>query len=242
MPVYSYILILIILASGYTSLKLSHIFKYRIIKYSGQELFFSCTVVGMTVFLAGFLICRILFLYSPGIEVFLLEFTGDVNLIYGVSGWLFSFPVILFGVNRIYSNDKSISRFIEEQNDGIEMVLETAQMEAKPVSITLTTGKVYIGLVSRSFFSPVENRSFTIVPLYSGYRKKDSQEFIITNEYVKIFKEFEETFNEDKINDFVLALSLSSIISVNIFDEDTYQKLRERNQEGQSVSNYTPPF
>jgi len=236
MPVYSYILILIILASGYTSLKLTHIFKYRIIKYSGQELFFSCTVVGMAVFLAGFTICQILINFIPAIEPYFLEISSDINVFYGVAGWVISFPVILFVINRFYTNDYSISTFIDEQNDGIERVLETAQVEAKPVSITLSTGKVYIGMVSRSFFSPVENRSFTIVPLYSGYRSKNSQELIITNEYVKIFKLFEGTEHEYKIDDFVLAVSLSSIISVNIFDEDTYQILRDRNNIGQSES------
>jgi len=226
MAVYSYIHVIIILAAGYSILKLSHVFKYRIIRFSGQELFFSCTVAGMVVFIVGYVISNFTVHFLPDLKPLLVTISGDINITYGIVGWLISILLTLLIINNIYSNEYSISRFIEEQNDGIESVLQKALVNAKPVCLTLSTGKIYIGMVSRSFFSPVENRSFTVVPLYSGYREENTQQLIIVNEYVKLLESYKETEDESKIENLELAIPLSAIVSVNIFDEDIYQSIR----------------
>lgn len=228
MIAYSYIFILLTLAAGYSALKLSHFFKYRIINYNGQELFFSSAVVGLLIFCFGYLFCLMTTSIYPPINQHLTIFIDDRSIIYIVVGWIFSVPIILLLINKIWSNDYSISSYIDEQNDGIERILERSQIDTKPVAITLSTGKIYVGLVVQSFFSPKENESFTITPLYSGYRDNNTQELYLTNEYHELFHDYEESDNDFNINDLVIALSIDEIVSVSIFSPSIYNHMLDK--------------
>lgn len=229
MIAYSYVFILLTLAAGYTSLKLSHITKYRIIRYSGQELFFSSAVTGIFVFLIGYLICKSTEANYINLFNWYSDFFADKSIMYVATGWAMSFPLILFGLNNVFTNDTSISRFIEDQNDGIERILKISELNTKPIIVTLSSGKIYIGLVVQSFFSPVENRSFTLIPLLSGYRNQQTQELQITNNYVDLITEFPEKSKEFDINDFIVAIPIDIIVSTSLFSFEVYEELQPEN-------------
>jgi hypothetical protein len=229
MIAYSYVFILLTLASGYTSLKLSHITKYRIIKYSGQELFFSSAVVGMAIFLLGYVTCKLITKICTPLFIWYSSFYADTSIMYAVSGWIISFPLIFLFVNNIFKNDYSITKYIEEQNDGLERILKISELYAKPILVTLSSGKIYIGLVSQSFFSPIENKSFTILPLFSGYRDSQTQELQIMNKYIDYITQFTDIEDENEINNFIIALPIDAIVSASIFNFDVYKEFNSEN-------------
>lgn len=225
MVVSSYIFIFVTLAFGYFCLKFLHFSKYRITKYSGQELFFSSAIAGLMVFGSGYLFCRILLLEWPEGIAKLSAFFPNDGTFYIVAGYVISLPLIKVA-NWIYSNDDAIAKQIEEQNDGFESLLQTSQQYLKPLIISLDSGKVYIGVVNQSFFSPVENRSFQILPFYSGFRDKETKEMKITNEYVDFLDAFEKS-NGERINDLTVSLPVRSIMSMSIFNADIYKELNQ---------------
>lgn len=63
-----------------------------------------------------------------------------------------------------------IDRVIKEDGDALDMLLRLAEKESKTISVTLTTGKVYVGFVSSTSPPSSETRSVGIVPTKSGYR------------------------------------------------------------------------
>jgi hypothetical protein len=90
---------------------------------------------------------------------------------------------------------KSSSRFRADQKiiareaGTLEKLLNYSLIEKEPVLITLSSRKVYLGVVTRLPIlsaSKLQALSVEIVPLSSGYREKDSLKFIETNSY-KIF-------------------------------------------------------
>ena len=232
-----YILILLILTSGFVSLKQTHFFKYRIRKYSGQELFFSSAFVGLLIYLFGFIIWLPYMFSCSGIYTKLNNYIGNESILFIVSGWMLTLPIIHFVLNYFLTNEYAITKYIEDQNDGIENLLKKAQFgdSAELVSITMSNGKVYIGFViGQSFFSPLENKSFQIYTMYSGYRDNQTHELFLTNKYVDLIQRYEETGETDKIDDFVVALSMNSVISVSNFNIDVYTDL----QIGESLDDF----
>lgn len=223
---YNYIFILVTLASGYLCLKSLHFTKYRLTRYTGQELFFSSAVAGLIIFLVGFSMDNILQIRYGKEVAILTRLFDDVGIFYAAVGLLTALPLI-FVANQLYSRDRSISKFIEEQNNGIERLLQTSQKYLKPLIITLNTGKVYIGIVIQ--FSPVENRSFSVMPLYSGYRDQSNQDLIITNEYVELINKYKND-DPEMMNDLMGAFPMDSIVSVSVFNDEIYQELNT--QEG----------
>lgn len=70
------------------------------------------------------------------------------------------------------------------RND-MDALCKEAIAGTKPVAVTLDTRKVYVGLVFDSL-EPGKEANLTILPLYSGYRDKDTLEMHLTRKYTSV--------------------------------------------------------
>lgn len=213
------------LLGGYIFIKKSTWFRYRTIRYNAQELILSSAVAGLIGVTFAFLVTTLMAyllpeVYSWWTQVVEYNFLGTA---------LFAFLSLVaagyFSNNWIDEEDQ-ITKIIREDNDGIELILLRALEDAKLISVTLKSRKVYIGFVSQNFFNPwMGVKSFKIIPVYSGYRDPEDFHIIFTTSYDTVIKYTVENDDIDlDINDFQTGIPISEIVTVNIFDPEVYEK------------------
>jgi hypothetical protein len=95
-------------------------------------------------------------------------------------------------LNFFSSDEKAVDRAIKEDGDPLELTLkESADLEL-PLCITLSDGKVYVGIVTHQFNPATPTNNIAIFPLQSGYREKDTRELKLTINYAVIVKEMRD--------------------------------------------------
>ena len=213
------------LLGGYLFVKKSIWFRYRTIRYNAQELLLSSAVAGLIGVTVAFFITTIISALFPEIHewwkgLIYFEYSGTAILAFLLLLSIAHLP------NKVINEEQQIKNIIKEDNDGIELILLKALEEAKLVSITLQTRKVYIGFVSHHFFNPWKGvKSIRIIPVYSGYR--DEQDFHIefTTSYEHVIRYTDESDEiEFKAEDFQMGISLNEIVTVNFFDSRVYEQ------------------
>lgn len=147
--------------------------------------------------------------------------------------------IILVGAgilpNKWIDEEEKIKEIIREDNDGIELILLKALEEAKLVSITIKSGKVYVGFISHNFFNPwSELRSIKIIPVQSGFRDSDDHHIEFTTYYEEVI-EFTEKSHEIEmdIEEFQMGIPIHEIVSINIFDPRVYEKFTPKTTSDQ---------
>lgn len=171
------------LLGGYIFIKKSTWFRFRSIRYNAQELILSSAVAGLVGVTCAFLVTSLVSTQFPDIYSWWREYVEFSYL--GTA--LFAFvSLIVAGYlpNLWIDEEEQIKKIIREDNDGIELILLRALEDAKLVSITLQSRKVYIGFISQNFFNPWAGvKSFKIIPVYSGYRDPDDFHIVFTTSY-----------------------------------------------------------
>jgi hypothetical protein len=213
------------LLGGYIFIKKSTWFRFISIRYNAQELILSSAVAGLIGVTTAFLITNAISIQFPD---FYTWWQNHIHFNF-LGTALLAFLLLVsagFMPNRWIDEEEHIKKIIQEDNDGIELILLKALEEAKLVSITLKSRKIYIGFVSKNFFNPWTGvKSINIIPVYSGYR--DEQDFHIefTTSYDTVIKfTVESTDIELDIDDFQMGIPISEIVTVNIFDPRVYEK------------------
>lgn len=110
------------------------------------------------------------------------------------------------------ARNKALSR---HGNHLLRLLLEASSKE-KPVSITLDSGKLYIGMVE--FVPALESHDtyLGLVPLFSGHRDKETQMLKLDNEYLSIYEA--ENWKPEQ---FRIVLSVAHIRILSFFDRTT---------------------
>ncbi len=126
------------------------------------------------------------------------------------------------------------------KDDDLEALLYRAAVGAKPVMVTLTNTKVYVGFVIRTFDPRRDRKMFTMMPLVSGYRTAAGKvEF--TTFYDVIYSQLARSNLSGGVegagelagvtfDDFRLVLPVDKALAVTLFDlrvYDHFQRGRE---------------
>ena len=106
------------------------------------------------------------------------------------------------------------------RRDDFDSICFDALSQFKPIAITLESRKVYVGYVADGF-EPKEGSSLTLLPVYSGYREKDTLSFKLISAY-DVVREF---FHSDRlgIEDYYIAFPRDKILSLHIFNDHLYK-------------------
>ncbi|MBO6585203.1 MAG: hypothetical protein JJ953_03770 [Gracilimonas sp.] len=236
----SYGLLILPLLSGFIFIKTSQYYSFKIYRYSNQELFLLSGVWGTLLFIPAYL----LYLYIlEGFPSIIERWDDFINISYSLPVFSTLFIGYLFGkyTNFLTTKEERIGQLIYEDNDAIEILLMKALKEAKLVSVTLRSDKVYVGFVSNNFVSPnFDTKSFKLIPYLSGYRD-NNKELIFTNYYEEITAKVEDEIKGQldgfESSDFEIGIVFSEVISVNIFHPSVYDLFHANEKTDDDIPN-----
>jgi len=252
-------LLLLPLLGGFIFASLWHPTKYYTQRADTYRLIFTASVTG-AVFL--FLACVIVSLLSylvPSVcqpidrlwhDVFPYANSGRATLAFAMGAFLW------WPANKGCSDTAAISRAILSKRDPLELLLRRALGEGKLVSVTLKSGKVYVGTVQSNFNPAYPMEHVSMLPAFSGYRDETTKKMELTLSYVEALKPVREKLlelNKDILQilgqdiskknirksqkmlearksilqEYEVVLPVDELQSVNIFDVDLYKKQSE---------------
>ncbi|HEU0079778.1 MAG TPA: hypothetical protein VFQ76_19185 [Longimicrobiaceae bacterium] len=220
------------LLGGYVFLRYWNRTRFSSRRYSGERLLLHAAIAGISFLAAAFLLTRLLNWGFPGLGSWwrrMLPFpysgTAFLSLVLGGSLWV---PLNWLSRSRM----EAANRVIEETGDYLETLLVRAIRRTKPVSVTLKSGKTYIGFVVGNIDPSFDRRFVSLLPLQSGYRNGEHQ-LVINTDYARVYERINDEGRtepelDELMRDFIIVLPVGEIQSVNLFDRDAYRLFDER--------------
>ena len=206
----------------------------RLKREHGYHVVFRAGVAGVVLFGAGRVIVICVDYLCPGLgplwkAAFPMDYSGTATLAL-IVGW--SLPYLLNPfVNRLEARRRSAV----QSGDHIGVVVDQALTKRHPVQISLTGRKAYIGLpLARTFHARDDGGDLVLVPFWSGYRDRETQELKRTTNYVPVIRRHLKKAKKS-LADFRIAIPMAEIQSVRPFDSVTYHDFQQRHVEPRRV-------
>ena len=100
-------------------------------------------------------------------------------------------PIIALVLNSLIDKEESNIKAISKLGDLLERTLLSATENDDLVIFSMKSKKVYVGLVVE-IPANLDGKSswLTIVPYFSGYRDPETQEIVLTTEYLDVIEEY----------------------------------------------------
>ena len=248
----SFGLLLIPALGGYLFLIRFNGTRDRIGRQSGYHVVFKAAVIGVVLFAAARVLVLALNDWLPVVAALWrkaidLQYSGTATLSV-LLGWLSPFVANLV-LDRIGWRSRRIREQIDadrlaarreiaaETGDHIGLVVDEA-FRRSTIEATLTSGKVYVGVpLARTFVARGEGGDLVLLPLYSGYRHKDTHDVKLTVNYAPVLldKRRQAKRRQDKLDvrSFRIALRMDEIVTARPFDRGSYRQFADiRRQAG----------
>jgi len=133
-------------------------------------------------------------------------------------------PMCAWLLNGVTSRRWALRRSVE----GLDKLLFEAQQQALPVSFTLNSGKIYIGIIVDTPNPAGEDKITTILPMFSGYRGPAGR-MNLTTDYQKLYESLHAGKavalglpKDDWISHFKLTFSADTISTAALFSPAVY--------------------
>lgn len=214
---------------GYTALK------YKVAREDGHRLYFRVAYHGVCLFVISLLIFAGIYwalnqyAWFPAVEATLIGIAKPLlkspeNIPPQLGFFIVCLISVALGrIGPMVLNKLNKSRIDQalwkaaEENELEELLLE-ALGQLRTVSITLSSNKVYVGLILTTPEPKTERRVIALLPYMSGYRTETGM-VIFTTYYDQFYKEDDPESDAEK---FRLVLPVDKMLSVSFFDVDTY--------------------
>lgn len=242
-----YNLLILPLAGGYYILLNFIYFKYNYQRLSSQRILFNSVIAGIVLLGFTFFLRQIVNTFFP----FVIEFGYSHIQQYSIPKMAYfgtclsSLIIAVVGTHLLnwFSNKFLFSKYpfklegplsyaVKRYGDEIERLFRESAINGELMQLTLKNGKVYIGF-SATIPSPQETNYLTISPVFSGYRKSDSQQLILTTDYSSSYRklvENEESGDETSRN-IDIVIKQDEILTVSLFDIDYFKAFKEDSKE-----------
>lgn len=114
-------------------------------------------------------------------------------------------------------------------NNSFESLLMEASARQFPVIATLSSRKIYVGLVTCPALENGLSEHLEILPMLSGYRDKDDLTISITTNYHQHYLESGIISGMSRLNiqDFRVLIPKDEVETISFFDTETYNKFKE---------------
>jgi hypothetical protein len=109
------------------------------------------------------------------------------------------------------------TKAIELHGNDLLRLLHNASLEERPVSVSSDNGKVYIGVVAAAPNLAPHDTYLSITPFYSGYRDRETNELILTVDYLAVYEQ-----KNLEAKDFRVVLPMVNIRIASFFDQSIY--------------------
>ncbi|MBD0319442.1 MAG: hypothetical protein ICV87_03850 [Gemmatimonadetes bacterium] len=196
--------------------------RFKTKRYSGERLIFYAAIAGVFLLMGAFLVVRTVALLLPGLQA---SWHRAVPFAYAGTSLLAFFLGLTGGavLNLFTSRDAAVRAVVEEWNDFLELLLDEAISKTSMVSLTLKSGKVYVGFITSNFDPAYDRKYIRLWPILSGYRDSETQEMKITTNYSLVYAEMDSSgTNPAVVDDFQVIVPVGEVQSANLFDPRTY--------------------
>lgn len=239
------VFLLSLLVAGYIYSVFCYRLKYITYREAGHRLYLTSAAVGciMALLIEALLALIALIAHLAVASPFSTSSLNICLYIYGEKHLILLtilMPVVSILSTVIYNRgsenakDKNVRRAWEK--DDLASLLGAAKDRRKPIAITLDSRKTYIGFVARTTEPNIEHANITILPVYSGYRDKDTLKLIITNSYEDVFDYLlSESEGDFQAEDFYIVLPVGNIVACHIFNDEVYSRLNPSSSVGASA-------
>lgn len=242
------LLIIPILTAGFLTCNYNPKYSYRLHRFEGQHLYLKAASLGLKSFLIALLLVLLINNYFPprvgevSIDLhtyvwFLFREFDIPSEAANQYSWLFILSIAVHLIAAIACIWQKIWRLVVSKFLGIDSkfilmyeILKDSPLDAelfrsyayqKPVLISLSTRKVYVG-VAISLGEPNENegmdQEISIVPIMSGYRDNNNLNVIFDTDY--------KTVSTD--DDLKVTIRQELIDSVSRFNFDVYESFQKQ--------------
>jgi|GEM_PF-735226 len=112
------------------------------------------------------------------------------------------------------------------QNHDTERLLLRAVERNSPILITLKTGKVYAGVLTKTPNPKSQRETLQILPYASGYRDRDTHDLRFTTFYRELIEELVKGEGPKHLEpeDFEVVVPISEVTSLHLFDFEIYER------------------
>ena len=241
-------LLLIPALGGYLFLVRFNGTRDRIVRQSGYHVIFKAAVIGFVLFAVARVLVVSLNDWLPIVGTLWrmaidLEYSGTAALAV-LLGWVAP-TVANLGMDRLGRRSRPVKKPLGpgrlaarresamETGDHIGLVVDEA-LSRSTIEVTLMSGKAYVGVpLARTFVARGEGGDLLLLPLFSGYRDKDTQELQLTVNYAPVLRDMRKQGGLD-VRKFRVAISMSTAVAARPFDQRSYSKFaRVRREPGQ---------
>lgn len=215
--------LLLPLLGGYIFVSNFNLTRYRMRRQSGRKVLFDSALVGVVLLAVGVLTAMGIDMLIPSVEPYWKAFApfdySGASVISLASGFI-GYQV----GNQIWSREDAVRKGVDDEDDYFEELIIRALDNAEQVSITLGSGKVYVGLVICSGQHAYDRQFLRILPMVSGYRDPETKEMILTTYYAPVYKRLYLDGRNASIapEDFEVVVSSDNIEIASIFDSRAY--------------------
>lgn len=134
--------------------------------------------------------------------------------------FVLGFSSFLLNLFPVFSKRKAALRAAQKKNDNLALLLTRALVKRIPVAISLKSGKVYIGYITREPETFTHEMKYTqILPVLSGYRETNTKELKITTNYAATLKKLD--FKPQ--NPYDIIIPIEEIETVRFHDNYLFQ-------------------
>lgn len=229
------LIIVFVAASGYVFCNWCNLLKYDVLRDTGQRLYLTAALSGSVVYIATFLLFRL----QEWLWIDLLRLEPIIPIRISLESYIAQLSLGLsflatFLINLSPSITARTLERVWRKND-IDALCAEAASGIKPLSVTLDNRKVYIGLMADSP-EPGKDANLTILPLYSGYRDKDTLEMTLTRKYKSVdalLAELIDTNGEvsdevaSKLDEYRVVIPRSRIVTINLSVNSLHKTMDE---------------
>lgn len=223
MPIFN--LLILPVLGGYFLITKCEQFKYAQQRVERQRLVFDSVIKGFYLFVVTWIFTSLFTYYFPSWVAIIRHFYPIQAAYLGTSVGAFLLAVAYtFVANRWIHKDDAISRAIKSIGNELELLLEGSYRNAGYIQITLKNDKSYVGWV-KSLPIPHYSDFILLLPVYSGYRHKETRELIFTTHYLNVYASYIREGAVRSIEHITdLVIHVDEIASANRFDDEMYKR------------------
>lgn len=182
-------ILLLPLIGGFVFIHWWYYTQYKALRLDKERLILYASLAGAGLLTLAFILKALIPPFIPCVKWFPCIATIPFDYIGESSLALLLGIVLPQFLNLFLRLDEEAAKYIREEGDPFEQLINRALESAKPVMLTLKGGKVYVGFVTSSFVPVREQKTVIIVPLRSGYREETKQRVILTTDYSRALQQ-----------------------------------------------------
>lgn len=237
------ILLIVFLSAGYLFATTCTITNTYIARDTGHSLYFKTAIYSIFLFIYAVL-TRLILLGTDWYPAFEIKITDtlkeainvtsdDTALLIFVAVYAFIWAVALSQLLNAFTKWipyiwlKSLEKAIEHNE--LEKLIYMSVTEDKLLTVTMDSGKFYIGWCD-NLPNPSNVREWVqLLPLFSGYRHEETKHLEFTTDYLTVYEEIKEGDDihyiaSNSIKDFRISLPVNKIASINVFNLQYYDR------------------